>query len=87
MPALINGGGVVGIGGVAPRAVAMLCMICGALAAVVMSCPMLGAGAGGSGSAWAVPIRPPSSSAADEPPTMVVARNNVQMVGMALPDA
>lgn len=87
IPALTSGGGAVGTGGVAPRAVAMLCMICGALAAVVISCPRLGAGAGGSGSAWAVPIKPPNSSAADEPPTMAVARNNVQKVGMTLPGA
>jgi hypothetical protein len=66
-------------GGVAPRAVARFCRICGALAAEAISCcgmfataEMSGAGAGtGAGSAWAMP---PVSSAADDPTTTAAAR-------------
>jgi len=66
-------------GGVAPRAVARFCRICGALAAEAISCcgmfatlEMSGAGAGaGAGSAWAIL---PVSSAAEEPTTTAVAR-------------
>jgi hypothetical protein len=66
-------------GGVAPRAVARFCRICGALAAEAISCcgmlatlEMSGTGAGaGAGSAWAIP---PVSSAAEEPTTTAVAR-------------
>ena len=77
--ALANGGGVAGC---PPR---RFCSIWGALAAEVISCsPMLGVGTG-AGSAWAVPIRPPMSNAADEPTTTVVARNNVRTVDMTLP--
>ena len=64
-------------GGVAPRAVARFCRICGALAADAISCCGMpataersGAGAG-TGSAWAIP---PVSSAAEEPTTTAVAR-------------
>jgi hypothetical protein len=60
-------------GGVAPRAVARFCRICGALAAELISCcGRFGTGTGaGAGSAWAIP---PVSSAADEPTTTAVAR-------------
>ncbi len=80
--ALANGGGVCGC---PPKAPARFCSTWGAPAAEAISCcPMLGAGSGGAGSAWAVPIRPPMSSAADPPATTAVARNNVQMVDMTL---
>ena len=79
--ALANGGGVAGC---PPR---RPCSSWGALAAEVTSCsPMLGVGTG-AGSAWAVPIRPPMSNAADEPTTTVVARNNVLTVDMTLPES
>jgi hypothetical protein len=61
-------------GGVAPRAVARFCRICGALAAEAISCcgMFCKSGAGtGAGSAWAIP---PVNSAADEPTTTAVAR-------------
>jgi hypothetical protein len=45
----------------------------------------LGAGTGCAGSAWAVPMRPPTSNAVDEPATTVAARNKVQMADMTLP--
>jgi len=81
--ALANGGGVCGC---PPRAPAMFCSTWGAPAAEVTNCcPIFGAGTGGAGSAWAVPIKLPVSSAADEPATTAVARNNVQMVDMTLP--
>ena len=44
---------------------------------------MSGAGTG-AGSAWAVPIKPPMSKAADEPATTAVARTKVLMVDMTL---
>jgi hypothetical protein len=79
--ALANGGGVAGC---PPR---RPCSSWGALAAEVTSCsPMLGVGTG-AGSAWAVPIRPPMSNAADEPTMTVVARNNVRTVDMTLPES
>jgi hypothetical protein len=34
-----------------------------------------------------VPINPPMSNAADEPATTAVARNNVRMVDMTLPES
>jgi len=80
---LANGGGVAGC---PARAVPRFCSTWGAPAAPATNCcPMFGAGTGAAGSAWAVPIRPPASSAADEPATTAVARNNVQMVDMTLP--
>jgi hypothetical protein len=42
---------------------------------LISCCGMFGIGAGtGAGSAWAVPTRPPTISAADEPATTAVAR-------------
>jgi hypothetical protein len=80
---LANGGGAAGC---PLRAVPRFCSTWGAPAAEVTNCcPIFGAGIGGAGSAWAVPVRPPASSAADEPATTAVARNNVQMVDMTLP--
>jgi hypothetical protein len=59
-------------GGVAPRAVARFCRICGALAAELISCcGMFGSCGAGTGSAWAIP---PVNSAADEPTTTAAAR-------------
>jgi hypothetical protein len=80
--ALASGGGVAGC---PPSAPARFCSACGAWAAVPTSCsPMLGVGTG-AGSAWAVPIRPPMSMAADEPTTMVVPRRNIRTFDMTLP--
>jgi hypothetical protein len=82
--ALANGGGVAGC---PPSAPATFCSTWGAPAAEVTSCsPMLGVGAG-AGSAWAVPIKPPMSNAADEPATTAVARNKVRTVDMTLPES
>jgi hypothetical protein len=61
-------------GGVAPRAVARFCRICGALAAEAISCCGMfcnGPVTSGAGSAWAIP---PVSNAAEEPTTTAVAR-------------
>ncbi len=73
-------------GGATPSAAARFCSTCGASAAELTNCcPMLGAGAGGTGSAWAVPDRPPTTNAANEAKTTAVARSNAQMYDMNSP--